>query len=327
MDNGQQQDANHFPTFEEYCTFADRDEPLIYQVSFPEVTGNLRMMKMGSIAVSDGYLKISDKAAGHGKLKHFNELPLVEMNFVMEGRINQQLSYLKEPLVLTKGYHNVMYNRGEWESNRFIGSGAHNTFTINIDTERFIQLFAAYSTEMDHIVEKVAAGKPFLVQQPQALYTPYMQSVIQSIWDSPLKGSLRKLFLETKMMELMLLQWSLFTQPQNKESILKNRQDKERIHLAREILLKDIQQPPSLTQLAVLCGMNEFKLKKGFKEVFNDTVFGYFNKIRLEQARHLLLHTDKTITDIAYETGYAHPQHFNRAFKKQFGITPGNIRA
>jgi AraC-like DNA-binding protein len=189
-----------------------------------------------------------------------------------------------------------------------------------------VQLFAAYSGEMDHMTEKVMAGQPFLFHQPKLTFTPQMIAIIQSLWNCRLTGGLRSLFMEVKMQELLLMQWEMFTQPRPSPGIIKRKDDVEKMHLAKELLLKDICSPPSLATLARLCGLNEFKLKKGFKEVYNDTVFGYFNAVRLEQARLLILDTDKTLSEIAYETGYAHPQHFNRAFKKKFGVTPGEMK-
>lgn len=46
--------------------------------------------------------------------------------------------------------------------------------------------------------------------------------------------------------------------------------------------------PPSLSELSRIVGINEFKLKKKFKEVFNMTVFGYLADYRLGIARSLL---------------------------------------
>jgi len=72
--------------------------------------------------------------------------------------------------------------------------------------------------------------------------------------------------------------------------------------------------------------LNEYKLKKGFKELFGTTVFGYIHQIRMDLAKRLLLGTSKTAKEIAYETGYGSPQHFSKAFKEQFGIPPNSIR-
>lgn len=317
---------NTFPTFEEFKNLPDAEDPYVFSITLPEVRGYLRMLKQGSITLSDGGLELSDEIAGASGLKHFNELPLVELNFVMEGHIAQRQGYLREELTFVRGYHNIMFNQGEWEHNRFMGGGSHHTFTVNIHTDRFIQLFQAHSHEMDALTKKVAALQPFLVHRPELSFTPSMQAVVQSMQDNPFTGGMKRLFLEARTMELMLLQWQQFNSPAMPVKMPWRKEDVEKMHLAREILQQRIQDPPSLAELARLCGLNEFKLKKGFREVFGTTVFGYFNTLRLEQAHLLICNTSLSISEIAYQTGWAHPQHFNRAFKKHYGIPPGQVR-
>jgi len=91
-------------------------------------------------------------------------------------------------------------------------------------------------------------------------------------------------------------------------------------------LLQHSLQPPSLTELAKIAGINDFKLKQGFKEQFNATVFGYLADYKLSQARHLLLDKNYSIKAAAEELGYSSVQHFNTAFKKKFGTPPGRLR-
>jgi AraC family transcriptional activator of pyochelin receptor len=313
---------HNLPSFEEIQRVPDKETPYVFSIFTPDVKGSFRMLKMGTMALSDGQMECRNDKAKQEGMKHFNELPLIEMNFVMAGTLQQKLGYLPQPMTFTRGYHNIMYNIGEWEHNKFMGDGGHNTFTVNIHADRFVQLFSAYSAEMDHMTDKVLANHPFLYHQPKLPFTPQMIAIIQSLWNCRLTGGLRSLFMEVKMQELLLMQWEMFTQPPPSTT----KADVDKMHMAKEILLKDICNPPSLAQLARLCGINEFKLKKEFKEVFNDTVFGYFNAVRLEQSRQLILDTNKTMSEIAYETGYAHPQHFSRAFKKKFGVTPGEVK-
>ena len=84
--------------------------------------------------------------------------------------------------------------------------------------------------------------------------------------------------------------------------------------------------PPNLSEIARTVGLNEYKLKRGFKEMFRMTVFGYLIEQRLLLARQTLLDTRKTAAEISYELGYCTPQHFNNAFKKRFGNTPEAFR-
>jgi AraC family transcriptional activator of pyochelin receptor len=46
---------------------------------------------------------------------------------------------------------------------------------------------------------------------------------------------------------------------------------------------------------------------------------------RLKVAKQLIYQGEKNIAGIAYELGYAHPQHFQRAFTKHFGLTPKEL--
>lgn len=98
------------------------------------------------------------------------------------------------------------------------------------------------------------------------------------------------------------------------------------IRLAREIILQDIQNPPTLPALATLAGVNEFKLKYGFRMVFSNSVYRYLSEHRLEVAKQDVLEGYKSMTEIAYDTGYTSLSHFSNAFKKKFGVSPVKMR-
>ena len=83
---------------------------------------------------------------------------------------------------------------------------------------------------------------------------------------------------------------------------------------------------PAGTELSRIAGINEFKLKRGFKEVFGQTVFGYLNDERMDLAKSDLLEKQKSITEIAFELGFSSVQHFSNAFKKKFGVSPRGVK-
>ena len=84
--------------------------------------------------------------------------------------------------------------------------------------------------------------------------------------------------------------------------------------------------PPSLSELARIIGINEYKLKRGFKEIFGNTVFGYLSDARLEIAKMDLLENKKTVSEIALELGYSSLPHFSNAFKNKFGVSPAKLK-
>ena len=49
-------------------------------------------------------------------------------------------------------------------------------------------------------------------------------------------------------------------------------------------------------------------------------------KERMKKARTLLKETDQTVETIAAEVGYENVEHFNRLFKKNYGLTPVQYR-
>jgi AraC-like DNA-binding protein len=46
----------------------------------------------------------------------------------------------------------------------------------------------------------------------------------------------------------------------------------------------------------------------------------------METAKNELLQKNKSITELAYALGYSSPQHFSKAYKKMYGITPGEVQ-
>ena len=102
--------------------------------------------------------------------------------------------------------------------------------------------------------------------------------------------------------------------------------DVDRIQHAKDILLSDLENPPSLLKLAQQVGLNDYKLKQSFKQVFGTTVFGYLHDYRMQQAYQLLEVGELNITEVSLKVGYSSLSSFNRAFKKKFGINPSQAK-
>lgn len=82
----------------------------------------------------------------------------------------------------------------------------------------------------------------------------------------------------------------------------------------------------SLIQLSDQFGMASAQLSRLFKEEVGEKLVDYLAKLRMEQAKHLLLETSKPVQEIALDVGYVHSFSFIRVFKKLVGQTPGEFR-
>ena len=126
----------------------------------------------------------------------------------------------------------------------------------------------------------------------------------------------------------MLLLYSLECMMGEKEvdsfqcKFLANEADREKINLAREILLEHIGEPLTIRELSRKVAINECYLKKGFKELFGTTIFDFYQGQRMEHARYLLYEKGLSVTDVSVMLGYSSISHFSTAFKKQTGLKP-----
>ena len=154
--------------------------------------------------------------------------------------------------------------------------------------------------------------------------SPFSKIILKQIYDCPYSGSLGKLFIESKAIELVVNQlWELGRlYPGNKKKSL-SKQDIEKIYRARKILISDLENPPSVKELASLAGINETKLKKGFRQVFDSSVFEYFRNYRMDLSLDILKQGDFNVNETAYMLGFHDETHFIKNFKKEFGTTPG----
>jgi AraC-like DNA-binding protein len=105
-----------------------------------------------------------------------------------------------------------------------------------------------------------------------------------------------------------------------------SKQDMLYIRQAKTILDENFDRHITIPQLARQAGINEAKLKEGFRELYGNSIHTYLQQLRLEKAKQLLLTTAMPITDITYHIGYSHVTHFTTLFKKQLGLTPTEYR-
>lgn len=152
--------------------------------------------------------------------------------------------------------------------------------------------------------------------------SPELALLISSFYSDKYLDRVERIFLESKILSLLVF----YIEQKNKQtaSSLKN-EDVKKILLAKQLVESNLQKPNSLIELSRKAGINDFKLKKGFKEITGLTVFGYLYKIRMEKAYEYLHQEKKSVSEVAFLIGYKTAQHFIAAFKKYYQILPGSL--
>jgi AraC-like DNA-binding protein len=253
-----------------------------------------------------------------------NETEFVRLHFGLQGAYDFKFTQLNASYQLSGHHNNILYSDGLEIA---VGNKSKRieTFGINFNTDFFIEIAQNGNESLKRLAEKVINKENAILSPEWKTNNFKIQSVINEIIHCPYSEGLKDLFLLSKSIELLVLQAELYEHQGNK-AYIKDDNDRKKLLEAKELLTARIDNPPTLSELSKLVSLNEYKLKKGFKELNGTTVFGYIKHIRMNLAKTLLLETTKTAKEIAYETGYGSPQHFSKAFKEQFGIAPKSIR-
>ncbi|QPC45891.1 AraC family transcriptional regulator [Mangrovibacillus cuniculi] len=87
-----------------------------------------------------------------------------------------------------------------------------------------------------------------------------------------------------------------------------------------------LDEPLSLKWLAEVANFSPFHFHRVFQTMVGESVIEYVRKRRLTVAAEKIYFTNQKIIDIALEVGFSYQESFNRAFKKQFGVSPLQYR-
>ncbi|GJD15207.1 transcriptional regulator [Rivularia sp. IAM M-261] len=234
----------------------------------------------------------------------------------------------KENYLEVPGNHYLFFPSDIQELEQNFAGEHYHLVTIAIDLEifnRFVTDLECLPRPLQLLLEN-SLIQPFNVTVGGI--TPEMQIILWQIINAPYQGILQQMYLESKAMELIVLQLAqIKAREQGKQRATNLKKDDiEKIYQAKEVLISNCEEPPTLINLAQQVGIHHMKLKQGFRELFGTTVFGYLHNYRMEMARSLLQEGNLNVTAIANIVGYSHLGHFSAAFKRKFGINPNEYK-
>ncbi|HVY75629.1 MAG TPA: AraC family transcriptional regulator [Puia sp.] len=153
-----------------------------------------------------------------------------------------------------------------------------------------------------------------------------IRMVLDGLLTQTYTDSLENIFINAQTQMLLLYSLECMLGEKDVEGFqckfLSNETDREKITLARKILLDHIGEPLTIRELSRKVAINECYLKKGFKELFGTTIFDFYQSQRMEHARYLLYEKGLSVTEVSVMLGYSSISHFSTAFKKHTGLKP-----
>ena len=243
----------------------------------------------------------------------------MQFHFCISGSITFNYNKGAYNLKLDEGKFLTLYNP---EKHLTIdASAAKNSKVISvlIPIVEFHKLFSSSSSDIPFFENKSLNQKHY----SENLISNSILIVLNQIIKNDMDNSTRSLLYKAKIYELFSL---IFKKTKEIDldqcPFLKNDENLKKIAKAKDVILKDIKNPPSLIELSKTIDLSLKNLKKGFKEIYGKPVYKYLFDFKMERAKQLLSNGNLNVNEVSYDLGYSSSSHFIAAFKKKYGITP-----
>lgn len=257
-----------------------------------------------------------------------HDFSFIKLHFEIEGDNEYCPDNKKEKRIyIPQGHYNFFY-LPIIKGNLNFRTQKRKTVEISFTTDYLEQLFHSNLKEaIPLLAEAIEKKTAFLMWDKSRAISPQLQKIITEITECSYSGVIKKAFLESKVVEIISYLFTIINENENKEESTElSSYDYSKIIELEMILKNRFKENHSLSSLAADIGLNTFKLKKYFKQIYGVSVFAYLTSIRMEYAKKLIVEKGFPIAIVSEEVGYKNPQHFTVAFKKTFGYLPSKLK-
>lgn len=194
--------------------------------------------------------------------------------------------------------------------------------TVLISVPYFHSLFADEGDSFFNF-ENIKGGRPVIEEK---VTSASLKIVLHQIVAKKLHGALQSLYIKGKIYELLSLYFNISEETESDDCpFMANEDTVAQIKQAKDIIIENMSNPPSLEELSKMVGLNIKKLKMGFKEFYGSPVFTFLLNYKLDYSKKLLEEKQLNVSEIALQIGYSNSSHFIAAFKKKYGTTPKQL--
>ncbi len=239
--------------------------------------------------------------------------------FSLESDAKMRILDANYALKLLQGQMYIMYNPHTALPMRLELSQNSRLWVMIFSIEKIHELFMG-GNQSTELFEAITIDKQFYSATPisTAMYT-----VLEQLFFARVPENTKNLYMMGKVLEVL----SLYFGAQDAFDIsgcpyLKDESTVLKVHKAKELLLQNMLEPPTIKELSMKVGLNEYQLKGGFKRLYGSPIFQFLNDHRLSHAQQLLLSGRYKVNEVAWEIGYTNPSHFIAAYKRKYKITP-----
>lgn len=194
-----------------------------------------------------------------------------------------------------------------------------NTFLIMIHIDLLKELLNPKENKNNFLQGILSGSQPFLYEE---IISPEMQDIADEILTKKIPADLQDFFYRIKAEQLIYLLFTELTKREHLTGYPLNIDDVKIIYSIRDKIIADLSINPNLAELARLNGMSESKIKRLFKQIFGNSIYNYYQLLRMDQAAYLIKERNLTVSEAGYQIGFSNLSHFARIFERYKGVKP-----
>jgi AraC-like DNA-binding protein len=242
--------------------------------------------------------------------------PLLKLRFHLVNHIQYHMEGLGNLVFYEQGY-NLLYI--PFQNNRLYFQNAGVYFSIDIHFPVYV-----LSQKLPPLVLMNEFQKKVLHQQP-AMLVPVNQvasrSLLTHVHQLIQSGKRSTASLHSRSLTLLNLCLENISEHPVWEPVTLSMQEAQAIFMARTNMEENLKKEWTIKELTQLTGLNDYKLKTGFQQLYHSSPADYLRDIRMEKAWQLLSGKRFSVSQVAEEVGYTNLSAFSKAFKKYYHIT------
>ena len=198
----------------------------------------------------------------------------------------------------------------------------HQFVTLEFSRKHLRSQFVQNEADLEPAIRRIIFGdKDESVVAPARPMSIEQRNVVASLSEPPVAKAAQILWYQSKALELMS---HFFFAPKSPElfCMRQKRVARERVERSKELLARDLANPPTLEELGQEVGCSPFYLSRSFSREVGLTIPQYLRNLRMERAAELLRSGRYNVTEAAIEVGYSSLSHFSKAFCETIGCCP-----
>lgn len=308
---------------DEFMSLSQKNKEL--EIILPNNFGEMNCKKEyinNDIYIFKTNTKINKNCSIQANLK----LDTLFINIILDGKVKYKQSPLETIETFNKNDINIKYFK-EYETKTILEKDNYSRgLAISIKKEFIEKNLSSQFCLLEKLESSHRVKVPSLIHKQD---TKRNIKLANEIFYSSFKGELQDIYIQSKVFELIYNEFNevnryFCNDKYEYEKVKLTKDDIEALNKAKDII-NSTYEFPDLNTLSKKVAINEFKLKFGFKKLFNTTVGQMVLEKKMNYAKKLLETTEYSVSEVAFYVGYKYQQSFSNAFFQFFGIRPKDV--